>query len=129
MQEPVWLDQELILLLHEDVIAETGGAPGVRDPGLLESALQRAPNRFAYEGVDDLLELAATYAVAIAKNHPFTDGNKRAAFMALGLFLDDNGLALSADQDDAAQVMLGVAAGEIGIEGLSAWLYGKITLA
>lgn len=75
MEEPAWLDKALILALYEDVVAASGGVFGVRDEGLLESALACPLNRFLYEGADDLLELAATYAVGIARNHPFVDGN------------------------------------------------------
>ncbi|MDR7231613.1 death-on-curing protein [Caulobacter sp. BE264] len=126
MIEPVWMDEELLLKLHEEVLRETGGACGVRDLNLLRSALARPLNRYAYEGVADLIELAATYAVAISGNHPFIDGNKRAAFMALGLFLDDNGLELIAEGDDATQTMLAVAAGELDIPALTEWLRTRV---
>ncbi len=126
MTEPLWLDRELILLLHDDILAATGGAAGVRDEGLLDSALARPLNRFAYEGLADIVELAATYAVAIASNHPFIDGNKRSAFMALGLFLEENGLTLTATDDDATEAMLGVARGEVTIEALTAWLRPRV---
>ena len=112
MAEPVWLDVELVLELYVKIVEVSGGAVGVRDHGLLQSALARAPNRHAYEQIEDLAELAATYAVAVAKNHPFIDGNKRAAFLCLGQFLDDNGTQLTAEPLDAAAVMLAVAAGE-----------------
>jgi death-on-curing protein len=125
--EPVWLDRTLMLALHDDILAATGGASGVRDDGLLESALARAQNRFIYEGVLDLIELAATYAVAISANHPFVDGNKRAAFMALGLFLDDNGLALTATPQDATATMFAVASGKLDIAGLAGWLRTRTT--
>jgi len=127
MTEPLWLERDLILLLHDDILAETGGAPGVRDEGLLESALARPVNRWLYEQVSDISELAATYAVAIASNHPFIDGNKRAAFMALGLFLEDNGLYLTASDDDATGIMLGVARGEVSIADLAAWLRTRVS--
>ncbi|WP_337188259.1 type II toxin-antitoxin system death-on-curing family toxin [Phenylobacterium sp.] len=122
MAEPVWLDKALLLALYEDVVAASGGAFGVRDEGLLESALQRPLNRRHYEGVQDIPALAATYAVAIARNHPFIDGNKRVAFIALGQFLDDNGLALTATDDDATQAMLAVATGELDEMQLADWL-------
>lgn len=122
MTEPIWMDEELLVRLHEEVLRETGGASGIRDVNLLKSALARPLNRYAYEGVTDLIELAATYAVAISGNHPFVDGNKRAAFMALGLFLDDNGLELTAEGDEATQTMLAVAAGELDIPTLTEWL-------
>jgi death on curing protein len=126
MGEPIWVDAELLAELHEDIIIKTGGAPRVRSADLLASAVQRPVNRFHYEGVADLVELAATYAVAVSSNHPFIDGNKRAAFLCLGLFLEDNGLELHAAFDDATQIMLGVAAGETGIEALVEWLRPKV---
>jgi death-on-curing protein len=129
MTEPVWLELDLILLLHDEVLAETGGASGVRDFALLESALARPQNRFLYEGLVDPLELAATYAVAISGNHPFIDGNKRAAFMALGLFLDDNGMVLTATAEEATDEMLAVASGAVSIEQLTAWLQTRVVKA
>jgi death-on-curing protein len=120
------MDEELLIRLHEEVLRVTGGASGIRDANLLNSALARPINRHSYEGVTDLVELAATYAVAIASNHPFVDGNKRAAFMALGLFLDDNGLRLTADPDDATDAMMGVARGEIDISQLTDWLRTRV---
>ena len=129
MAEPLWLDRDLVLVLHDDILTATGGAAGVRDEGLLESALARPLNRFAYEGVTDIIDLAATYAVAIASNHPFIDGNKRSAFMALGLFLEENGLRLVAGTDDAAEAMLAVARGDMTVEALAAWLRSNIAPA
>lgn len=126
MVEPLWLDRDLVLLLHDDILAATGGAAGVRDEGLLDSALAQPLNRFAYEGLTDLIELAATYAVAIASNHPFIDGNKRSAFMALGLFLEDNGLRLEAAADDATDTMMAVAQGDVTIEDVALWLRTRV---
>jgi death on curing protein len=126
MAAPLWMDEELLVRLHEEVLRETGGASGIRDINLLKSALARPLNRYVYEGVTDLIELAATYAVAISGNHPFVDGNKRAAFMALGLFLDDNGLELTAEGDEATQTMFAVAAGELDIPALTDWLRTRV---
>jgi death-on-curing protein len=120
------MDQGLLLRLHDEVLRVTGGASGVRDLGLLNSALSRPINRYAYEGVTDLVALAATYAVAVASNHPFVDGDKRAAFMALGLFLEDNGLKLIAPTDDATDAMMGVARGEVDIPALTDWLRSRV---
>jgi death-on-curing protein len=120
--EPYWLDEALLLALYEDVVVASGGAAGLRDRGLLQSAIARPRNRYLYEGVTDILELAATYAVGIARNHPFVDGNKRMAFMALGLFLADHGRALRASEEDATSMMLEVAAGSADIPRLVAWL-------
>ncbi len=128
MREPVWLDKALILALYEDVVVASGGAVGLRDEGLLESALARPINRRLYEGVDEIAELAATYAVGIASNHPFIDGNKRMAFIALGQFLADNGLSLTASDEDAIAVMLGVATGAVGIEDLTVWLATRVRM-
>lgn len=94
----------------------------------MESALARPQNRFLYEQVEDLLELAATYAVGIAKNHPFIDGNKRVAFIALGQFLLDNRIILAASDEDATAIMLSAAQGETDIDQLAAWLSG-VTVA
>ena len=125
MSEPLWFDSAFLLRLYEDVVAASGGAAGVRDQGPLESALARPIQRLAYEGVTDLMDLAATYAVAISSNHPFIDCNKRMAFMALGQFLNDNGLDLTASDEEATATMLGVARGEIGIEDLVTWLRSR----
>ena len=122
MREPVWLEKGLILALYDDVVAASGGSVGLRDEGLLESALARPINRRLYEGLEDILELAATYAVGVASNHPFIDGNKRMAFIGMGQFLADNGIALTATDDDAIEVMLAVATGKVGIAELADWL-------
>lgn len=121
-REPRWLTKQSLLTLHDRSIALHGGAPGLRDDGLLESALARPANRFHYEAVEDICSLAATYLVALASNHPFTDGNKRAAFLAAGLFLRLNGRRLIASQPDAARTVLAVAAGERDVEKLSEWI-------
>ena len=94
----------------------------MRDQGLLESALNRALNRYHYEGIDDLAALAATYAVGVRSNHLFADGNKRAAFQCLALFLRLNGRRLTASQVDAARTILGIAAGEVDLETLTLWV-------
>lgn len=120
--EPFWLDRELILALYDDVIEASGGVRGVRDEGLLASALSRPLNRYQYDGCRDLIELAATYAVAISGNHPFVDGNKRIAFVAMGQFLEDNGLVLTADEDEATAMMFAVASGGASLEALVGWL-------
>lgn len=126
--EPRWITKLGVIVLHDMSIATDGGASGIRDEGLLESALDRPKNRFHYEGVTDLPALAATYAVGLAKNHAFADGNKRAAFIAAGLFLERNGLFLTATQADAALTMLAVAAGEIDIDQLADWIRRNVQL-
>lgn len=120
--EPRWISKESLLALHDRSLALHGGAPGIRDEGLLEPALARPLNRHHYEAVNDICELAATYAIALASNHPFVDGNKRAAFSALGLFLRLNGLRLVAAQADAARTILAVAAGRREISELAGWI-------
>ncbi len=109
-------------MLHEQSLAEFGGASGLRDEGLLESALARPQNVQAYRSDCTLPELAASYGFGLAKNHAFLDGNKRIAFLAIGLFLMINGRRLVADQAEAVRIMLGVAAGEVGEPALAAWI-------
>ncbi len=116
---------EALLVLHDRSIGLHGGAPGLRDSGLLESALSRPANRFHYERIEDLHVLAANYVVGVASNHPFADGNKRAAFLAGGLFLGLNGLRLVADQAEAALTVLAVAGGERDMDALANWLRAR----
>jgi len=116
-----WVDKRALLLLHGESLAEHGGLPGLRDEGLLDSALARPLNLAAY-GQPDLAALAAAYGVGLAKNHPFADGNKRAAFLAVGLFLALNGYRLTASQLEATQVILAIAAGDIDEAAFAAWL-------
>src|SRR2546425_13082925 len=103
--EPVWLLREFIIAVHERLIAEYGGSPGLRDEGLLESALARPMHRFTY-GSPSSVEMSASYAVGIAKNHAFVDGNKRTAFVAAAVFLQRNGLRLAASEAEATVAML-----------------------
>jgi death on curing protein len=116
-----WVSQEALVLLHDESLAEHGGAAGIRDDGLLASALARAQNLAAY-GEPDVADLAAAYGVGLAKNHAFVDGNKRAAFLAVGLFLMLNGRRLVATQAEATVVMLDVAAGDLDEAAFAAWL-------
>jgi death-on-curing protein len=124
MSEPRWIHRRALELLHDESLAEHGGAPGLRDENLLESALARPLNLYAYQGTTDLARLAASYAFGIARNHPFADGNKRAALLALGLFLALNGLRLVAAQTDAYETMMRLAAGELSEEALAHWIRG-----
>jgi death on curing protein len=121
MSEPRWLDVELVLAIHDMQIAEHGGGAGVRDHGLLESALARPLNMAAY-GDPDLCALAAGYAFGIACNHPFIDGNKRTALVACELFLDLNGVDLQADDATCVDAFIALAAGELSEEALTDWL-------
>ena len=126
MNEPIWVRRDVIELLHTQSIAKHGGADGLRDEGLLESTLARPKNLFAYEEVHDPSRLAASYTFGLAKNHPFVDGNERAAFIAAGLFLRLNGYRLTADQAQATLVILSVAAGSFSEEELTAWIRKNI---
>ena len=118
----VWIARMTVELLHAESLADHGGLPGLRDEGLLESALARPIILHAYEGVDDIPSLSACYAVALAKNHPFNDGNKRIAFVTALVFAEMNGLRILADQAEAAQVMLEVAAGNMDQPAFALWL-------
>ncbi len=117
-----WISKRALLVLHEESIAEFGGARGLRDEGLLESALARPRNTHAYNTAATLAELAASYGYGVAKNHAFVDGNKRAAFLCIGLFLAINGYRLTASQVDAIETMLSVAAGTMTEEALGLWI-------
>jgi death-on-curing protein len=121
-REPRWIDKRALLLLHEESLAMFGGARGTRDDGLLDSALARPVNQFLYEKVHSLAGLAAAYGFGIAKNRAFVDGNKRAAFLAIGLFMAINGKQLRADQVDAIQTILALAAGRLDEAGLVHWI-------
>ncbi len=118
---PVWLDVEIMIDIHAEQLAIFGGPEGLRDRGLLESALARAPNKFAY-GETDIAVLAAACAFGLSRNHTFTDGNKRAAFAGLIVFLGLNDRELNMTPAEATVVMLALAAGEIREEGLSRWI-------
>lgn len=121
MSEPEWLDLDIVLDFHAEQLALFGGADGIRDLGLLESALARPTNKFAY-GDTDLSMLAAAYGYGIAKNHPFIDGNKRTALASMIVFLGLNGADLDAPQEEATAIMLGLAAGEIAEDLLARWI-------
>ena len=119
--DPVWLREAVVLAMHERLLAEHGGALGLRDSSLLESALARPRQLIAY-GEPDICELAAAYASGIVRNHPFVDGNKRTAFVAAYVFLASNGQRLVATEVDAARVVTLLAADEIDETTFSAWL-------
>ncbi|MGI9406679.1 MAG: type II toxin-antitoxin system death-on-curing family toxin [Hyphomicrobiaceae bacterium] len=121
MNEPEWLSVQDIIDLHAAQLAIFGGPEGLRDAGLLESAVARPINRWNY-GERDIAVLAAVYATGISQNHPFVDGNKRAAFAALIVFLDVNGFELDVDPAEAAAAILALAAGEMDEEGLTRWI-------
>ena len=120
-----WVSKQALVLLHGESLATHGGREGMRNEGLLESALMRPQNIVTYADPahpPDVAALAASYGVGLAKNHPFIDGNKRAAFLAVGLFLYLNGQRLQATQTDATLTMLAVAAGDLSEEAFAVWL-------
>ena len=123
---PVWIDKRALLLLHAESLSLFGGAAGLRDEGLLDSALARPVNQLLYvEGID-LAALAAAYGHGLAKNHPFVDGNKRAAFLAIGLFLALNGKRLGADRVEAIHTILALAAGTLSEAQLANWIRANL---
>ncbi|HVW72468.1 MAG TPA: type II toxin-antitoxin system death-on-curing family toxin [Rhizomicrobium sp.] len=126
MKEPNWVEKEALLLLHLKSLARFGGAEGLRDEGLLDSALARPKNAFHYEEQVDIAALAAAYAYGLARNHPFVDGNKRMAFMAMGVFLTANGWWLEAGAVEAIQAMTALADGALDEGQLTAWLTRNI---
>jgi death on curing protein len=121
----VWLSRELILAIHDEQLAEHGGAAGIRDEGLLESALSRPLNRASY-GDPDIAELAAVYAIGIVHNHPFVDGNKRTGFAALFTFLGLNGAEFEPPEVDATMAMLRLAAGDLKDEEFIDWVRANV---
>lgn len=123
MAEPVWVREDVVRSLHRRQLAEHGGAEGVRDDGLLTSALARPRNRLAYsKKPPDLPALAAAYAFGIAKNHPFVDGNKRVAFIVCRVFLILNGRDLQATPPEKYRIFLGLAEGRVSEKKLAAWI-------
>ena len=124
--EPVWIDREALLLAHAQSLRLFGGAEGLRDEGALGSALMRPVNAWSYRGETDPAALAAAYAFGLAKNHPFIDGNKRAAFLACVGFLKLNGFDLRAPQPEAYRSMMELAASTMTEEAYAAWLAGHL---
>ena len=121
MTAPVWIRQDVILAFHERLLAEHGGSAGLREPGMLESAMDRPRNLFAYSN-PTLHDLAASYGFGIVKNHPFVDGNKRIGLGAAILFLELNGLRFTATEEDAVVRTLALAAGGMTEAAFAAWL-------
>ena len=121
MKKPIWLSKVAILAIHGRLLAEHGGASGLRDESLLDSALAAPENHFEYSQADVFM-LAATYAHALTRNHPFVDGNKRTAFAAAGVFLELNGHRLTASEPDAVLAVLALSKGEMNAEDFRNWL-------
>ena len=120
-QEPLWITYEQAIAIHARQLRRFGGAPGLRDEGMLRSALERPINKWQYEQAP-LDELAAAYAFGLAKNHAFVDGNKRIAFMAMMVFLHRNGVAFNPDPAEATTIILSLAAGEVSEQSLTRWI-------
>ncbi len=121
MAEPTWIDLSVVLAVHDEQLAEHGGATGLRDLRLLESALARPRNVYAYDS-PTLAALAASYAFGIANNHPFLDGNKRTSFVVAELFLAVNGMDLAVNDDDVVMTWLKLASGQMSESDLALWI-------
>ena len=119
-KEPKWVALSVVLAIHDEQLAEHGGGAGLRDEGLLESALSRPRNLFSHENAD-MPKLAAAYAYGICKNHPFVDGNKRTSLVVAELFLALNGLGLDATDLECVELWRSVAAGDVDEHGLALW--------
>jgi death-on-curing protein len=122
MSEPVWIDERDALALHDRLLALDGGATGLRDAGLLQSALARPQQLYAYGENPDIIDMAAAHIAGIVRNHPFIDGNKRTGFLVGVLFLELNGYHFTATEESAAQAILSLAAGTLDEPALAAWL-------
>jgi death on curing protein len=120
-KEPIWITYEQVVAIHSRQLRRFGGAPGLRDEGMLRSALERPINNWKYEQAP-LAELAAAYAFGLAKNHAFVDGNKRIAFMVMMTFLRRNVIAFAPDPAQATTIILALAAGEVSEGGLTRWI-------
>jgi death-on-curing protein len=125
--EPLWLSDDLPVVLHERLVADFGGLSGVRDRGLLESAMARPRQLYAY-GSPGLGELAAAYAAGVVRNHPFVDGNKRVGFMLAYIFLVRNGYRLTASEAAATRAVLDLASGALGEQAFARWLADNVTV-
>ena len=121
MTEPIWLPVELVIAFHDEQLREFGGPEGIRERGMLESALSQAQNKWSY-GEKDLAALSAAYAFGIARNHAFVDGNKRAALLSIVTFLGLNDIDFVANEAEAVVIIRDLAAGEIDEEGLTRWI-------
>jgi death on curing protein len=122
VKEPVWIDERDALALHDRLLALHGGATGLRDDGLLKSALARPMQLLAYGEAPDIIDMATAYTAGIVRNHPFVDGNKRLGFVVGILFLELNGCRFTASEEDAAQAVLALAAGNLDESGYAAFL-------
>lgn len=127
MKKPVWIEYHDALVLHDRLLALHGGAPGLRDEALLQSALARPRQQHAYADAPNVIDMAAAYAAGIVRNHPFLDGNKRTGFVVGVLFLELNGYVFKASEEDAANAVLALAAGTMDENGFAIWLRANVT--
>ncbi len=124
--EPIWIDRVVLDAVHTDLLHTHGGLAGVRDENALESALARPRHRWAYGRRSDLATLAASYGFGLARNHPYRDGNKRIAFLAMAVFLGLNGHEIEAPEADVVTLMVGIAAGRLSETRVAGWVRGHI---
>ena len=122
MKEPIWVTEKLVLMVHDMLLAEHGGLSGIRDQGLLNSALAKPQQLYCYKPESSLYELATAYSFGLAKNHPFVDGNKRIAFTVTAVFLELNGKVLNAPEVEVVVFYEGLAGGKVSEEALANWL-------
>lgn len=125
--KPLWIEERDVLAIHGRLLALHGGAPGLREPGLLDSALARPRQHHAYAKAADIMEMAALYTAGIVRNHPFVDGNKRTGFVVGVLFLELHGFDFTASEEDAAQGILALAAGELDEAAYAGWLRANVS--
>jgi death on curing protein len=125
-KEPQWIEERDVLAIHDRLLALHGGAAGLRDRGLLLSALARPRQHYAYAGSPDAIEMAALYTVGIVRNHPFVDGNKRAGFVIGILFLELHGFVFKASEEDATQAVIALAAGTMEEKSYAEWLRAHV---
>jgi death on curing protein len=125
-RSPTWIDERDVLAMHDRLLAAHGGVPGLRDRGLLESALARPRQHYSYAESVDIVDMAALYTIAVVQNHPFVDGNKRTGFLAGVLFLELNGLDFKATEEHVIGTVLALAAGELDEAGYAAWLRSNV---
>lgn len=124
-KEPLWIEERDVLAIHGRLQALHGGAPGLRDQGLLQSALARPRQHFAYADPSDIIEMAALYTAGVVRNHPFVDGNKRTGFVIGIVFLELHGFEFKASEEDATQAVFALAAGTLDETAFAAWLRDK----
>jgi len=123
---PCWIDERDVLAVHDRLLALHGGLSGLRDRGLLESALSRPRQHYSYSEKVDIIDMAALYTTGIVQNHPFVDGNKRAGFLAGVMFLELNGLDFLSSEEDVIRMVLALAAGDLDEAGYAAWLRSNV---